>query len=381
MTFKRLIAGSLLGAMVIGLLPNGGYAQRRGEVVEEILRGFIEVQIEKDRRKAVERQQLHDRQRHLPPPVRPNTTAGASIEVRRYRAKLGQISQQSQALTLTMQKSAVRVRGIQPLMNDALTIKTRARLMYEKSTQVNDISLLREEYCELDCEWRELAFQLQQLRGLDATTLAHTRQLTAYSDDMCDLLELEPQFDREAVFRLAVETCAHLESLVEDIEFELYDVPGSPMLVRECRGLTEQSRRVGSLVNRATYDELITKYSTFVSDWRTFAAKLYPHHNVQCDRSIRRIHSCNQQVFEQLWTPLAIDRQYLRYVSHAMADEVNRLFENMTVKTLVQMPGAKQQSILQTARALYGHCEHYCECVDGDRPMNELLTDYIAIDR
>jgi hypothetical protein len=109
--------------------------------------------------------------------------------------------------------------------------------------------------------------------------------------------------------------------------------------------------------------------------------KLYPHHNTYCDRSIRRIHSCHQELFEQLWTPLAIDRDYLRYISHAMADEVNSLFENMTNKSLVQMSPAEQQAVLQTARELYGYCEHYCHCVDNDNPLNDLMSDYIKIDR
>jgi hypothetical protein len=252
--------------------------------------------------------------------------------------------------------------------------------MYEEARRAQDVSLLRDQYCDLDCRWRELSFRLQQLRGLDGTTLGYVRQMTGYCDDLCRVLELEPQFDREAVFRLTVETTAHLETLLDDIHSELYDVNGVAGIVRECRGLTEHSRRLGRFANEAAYDELNTKYLTFVSDWRKFAAKLYPQQNRYCDRSIRRIHSCNQRVLEQLWTPLAIDRDYLRYISHSMAGEVSGMFENITIGSLVQLPPAEQQSLLQLARELNGHCDYFRGCVDNNSPLNELMVAYRRID-
>ncbi len=366
-------------AIVMSSLPSFALAQQRGDFVEGVLRGLLESQIEKERHKTRERQQFDDRWRHGQEP-RPPRDLAVPVEVQAYRTKLAAFAEQSASLTAALQQSAGRVRGIRPLMTDALKLKTRAALMYEKSQRIQDLALLAEEYCDLDCQWRELSFRLQQLRGLDATSLTFIRQLNGSCDDLCRLLELRPQFDREAVFRMAIETTTHLTTLLEDIQLELGGLNEAAALVRECRGLAEQCRRLGRLANDAAYDDLITRYSTFVSDWRRYAVKLYPYQNRYCDRGIRRIRSCNQQVFERLWTPLGIDRDYLRYVSQSLAEEVDALFDKMTVKSLVKIPPADQQAVLQLARDLYGQCEIYCECVRNNSPLNDLMTHYMQID-
>jgi hypothetical protein len=384
MNEKRSIGQAILALLVVAQLPSGAYAQRRGELVEGLLRSFLESQLENERDQAIHKQELQDRQRHGPklePPAPRRPGAPAPANVQAYRAKLGLLANQSAGLTVAMQKSSSRVRGVQTLMPAALTLKTRSAVMFQQSTKIQDLSLLREEYRNLDSDWRTLSFQLERLGGLDAATHTHVRQMNRHCDELCSLLELESQFDREEVFTLSVETTTHLKTLIEDIEFELYAVKDSPILARECRGLAEQSRRVAAMVNVASYEELVTNCSSLVSNWRRFAVKLYPHKNSHCARSIRRIHIANQQVFEQLWTPLALDRDYLRFVSHEMSDQVNALFENMSVRTLVELPASEQQALLQTARELYGLCEHYCQCVDGNSSLHELVSDYRQIDQ
>ena len=389
MSCMRSLAGLSVVAMVCGFLPQHALAQRRGELVEGLLRTFVESQLQRDRQKAFERQQALQQQQMLdrhgyphvakPPAAATTPRISVSPQVNAYRTNLRSFASQSASLADGLQKSVVSVRGVRPLMADALKLKAASAIMYEQSQKSHDLALLREEYCGLDCQWREMSFQLQQLRGLDSNTTGCIRQLDGYSDGICDLLGLEPQFDREAVFRLTVETTAHLGTLLDDIQYELYGLEGTDSLAGECRGLAEQARRLSGITSDASYDELITKYSSFVSDWRRFAAGVYRFENTHCDRSIRRIRTCNRRVFGQLWTPLSIDRAYLTHVSHQLSQEVDLLFENMTVKALVQMPAATQQAVLTTARDMFSHCQEYCACVDNNSPLNDLMTDYIEI--
>ena len=372
-----------LVAVAIVFLPPPVRAQRRGEIVEGLLRGFLEVQLKKERQKSLERQQAADRYRHIPPPSVPGSPrpapARVSPEIQASRTTLNQFARQSAALADGMHPSLARVRGARPLMADVLRLKTTAALMYGQAQKSSDFALLREEFGCLDCQWRDLSFQLQQLRGWDANTIGQIRQLDGCCDRLCRVMELEPQFDREAVFRLSVETTAYLTTLLDDIQYELYGRPGAAPLVGECRRLVEQSRRMSGLASGAPYDDLLTKYAAFVSNWRTFAAEVYAFENPYCGRSVRRIRSCNRGVFDRLRRPLPIDRTYLTHVSHMIAYEVDLLLENMTVKALVQMPPNNQQAVLDTARQLYGQCSHYCDCVEKDSTLNDLMMDYIEI--
>ena len=300
-------------ASIASGLNRTAHAQRGEEVVEGLLRGFIQVQLQKDRKKAIERQQAQDRHRHpvrqpaLQPAPAPRPNSGVSPQLVQYRSMLNSFAVRSASLSDGLRRSSGRVRGVRTLMPAVLKFRTTAALTHQQSAQANDLSLLREEYCQLDCQWRNLSFQLQQVQGLDATTLSHARQLDAYSKGSCSLLGLEPQFNRQQVFRLTVQTTTHLGTLLEDIHLELYGSAGAAALASECRALEAQAGRLDHLVGEVSYNDLVTKYSSFVSDWRRFASKLYPFENRQCDRSIRRIHNCNQQLFEQLWLTASID--------------------------------------------------------------------------
>ena len=383
MSCIRLLAGCLTMTLLCGPLAPDTRAQKPGEFVESVFRGFLEAQMERERQAARDRQEELDRHRYpygkQPPAVPIGPRVPVSPELQTYRTTLGSFAGHSTSLAAGLQRSTAGVRGLQPLMTDVLKLKTTASLLNERARQVNDFALLRQEYGGLDCQWHDLAFQLEQLRGLNSASLASIQQLDLHSDRICRLLGLEPQFDRDAVIRLSVETAAHLDTLLDDVEYELYGLEGSDSLARECRGLAEQCRRLSGIAGGASYDELVTKYSSFVSDWRTFAARLYPFDNAYCDRSVRRIRSCNRRAFERLWTPLSIDRIYLVYLSEQLAREVDSLFDNMTVKSLVQMPAVGQQAVLSTASELYTHCQRYRECVGNNSPLGDLMSDYMQI--
>jgi hypothetical protein len=385
--FRSALLCSLALSVTFTVAPNA-CAQRGEDVVEGLLRGFLQSKLDKDRRKALERQQAADRQRQpvRQPALNPNTqprprpVAGASPQLQQYRSTLDSFAIRSASLSDGLQRSSGRVRGVRTLMPGILKLKTTAALMRQSAGQTNDLSLLREEYCQLDCQWREMSFRLQQLRGLDAATLAHARQLDAYCKSNCALMELEPQFNRAQVFRLTVQATTHLGTLLEDVDFELFGLQGAGSLPGECRSLQAQCRRLSHMVADVSYNDLVTKYSSFVSDWRRFGSKLYQYENRLCDRSIRKIRACNHQLFQQLWLTASIDRAYLQYVSHQMEREVDALFENMTVKALVQLQPAQQQVVLNSARDLYANCHEYCECVKRNVSLNELMTQYSKID-
>ncbi len=384
MDCRRRVVGALQVAVLLVLVPEAAWAQRRGELIEGLVRGFIESQLEKERRKTLQRQQAAQRGPQLQPPQyhaerRGDPRQSVSSNVQQYRRTLSAFARETDSLAGGLQQSVVRVRGVRPLMPEVLKVKATAAVLARHSQEDHRLPLLRQQYCELDCQWRNLSFRLRQLQGLSRPAAAQIRQLDGYSHEICELLQLEPQFDRKKVFRLMVEASAHLDHLLDDILFELSALPEAEPLAGQCRGLAEQCRRLSRASDEMAYDQLMTKYSAFVSDWRKFATKVYPLENVRCDRSLRRIHRCTAQIFEQLWVPPTIDRAYLRHLSEQLALEVDSLFENMTVKALVQLPVDQQQEVLTMARRLYSRCERYCECVSGDSPLNDLRSEYIQI--
>lgn len=380
MSSRNSLVGTLL-AITLALVSPSAQAQR-GERVEGLLRGFLELQMQKERQKAIERQRALEQQRNQQP-ARPSPASPirveASPQMQSYRSSLGAFSTQANTLANALEQSSVDVRGVRSLMPEMLKLKTTAAIMHEHARETHDLDLVRDSYRDLDNQWRNLSFQLQQLRGIDSTTTGFIRKLDGHCDSICNLFHLKHQFNRGAILRLAFQTEAHLRTLLESIEYDLYDRDGAEPLASKCRGLAEQCRRLGVFVSDASYDDVITKYSSFVTDWRTLATELYPYQDPHCSRCIRRIRTCNQQVFEQLRLPLSIDRAYLSHVSRGLSEEVNSLFENMTIRSLIQLPPAQQQAMLSAARELYGQCEHYCKCVEQNAPLDDLMSDYIAI--
>ena len=68
---KKWLPVAMIAVSAFACLAQTARAQRRGEVVEGLLRGFLEVQLERERQKALERQELADRHRHHPEPYLP----------------------------------------------------------------------------------------------------------------------------------------------------------------------------------------------------------------------------------------------------------------------------------------------------------------------
>ncbi|MDP6446243.1 MAG: hypothetical protein QGG36_00230 [Pirellulaceae bacterium] len=375
MNYRHWTAPALL-ALWLAIFPCVAAAQQ-GNRVEGLLRTFLEMQLQKEREKALARQRALNPNPTAP---RPPTPGRVSSQMQTFRSSMGALSKQANALTNDLQRSSARVRGIRPLMPDALKLKTTSTIMYEQSLKTHDLTLVRDSYRNLDSQWRHLSFQLQQLTGLDASTVSTIRSMDGYCDRLCEVLQLNRQFDRGVVFRQAVRTEAHLRTLSENIEYDLHGL-NVQTLASECRGLSEQCRRLSDFVTDGSYDDIVTKYSSFVTDWREFAAKLYPYQDPHCDRCIRRIRASNHETFKHLRLSPSIDRAYLSYVSQRLRREVNLLFEQMTIKALVQLPPTQQQVVLATARDLYGTCEHYCECVENNAPLNDLVADYAKIDK
>ena len=91
------------------LIPNTAFGQRRGELVEGLLRGFLEVKLEKERRKALERERVRERQRKRAAQTPKNSKLPPVVSD--YRTQLRGFAAQSAALAQSMQRSVGRVRS------------------------------------------------------------------------------------------------------------------------------------------------------------------------------------------------------------------------------------------------------------------------------
>ncbi len=379
MSCKRILLGFLCIALTMVLAPRTVRSQRNA--VEGLYRGFVVSRVEKDRQQVLQRQRASDWHRRTfstpTPTVQPTA---ASPQLLQYRGALRTFATNTAALANSLQRVSSTIRGVRPLMGDLLKVKTTAAVMYEQSQKSNDLNVLREQYRGLDSEWRALSFRLQKLPGLDSNTGGQIHQLDRHSDAICTFFQIPRQFDRMSTSRLASETSGYLRALLDDIEIELQGQPNANGFAGECRGLAEQCQRLSVVAVDATYDDLVTKYSSFVSDWRKFAAKLYPFENPSCDRRMRRIRHGNQLAFQKLRLQPSIDRAYLAHVSRQMEREVSSLLDNMSVKTLLQLSSTQQQALLTTSRQLHVRCQHFRQRVDNNSPLKDLIADVTYID-
>ena len=394
----RLLVG-VLSFLFLGAFCKPVPAQQR-PILEALFKTLMESQLEREEQRQVESRRRHDHRHHghavgqgavviesgplqsgrTVVPGRPTvvTESVALPALVTVRTTIDEYVTHCDQLTSRLQNNS-QLRGIRPILAKSLKLRNRARLLQKKCRQTNDIEYITAAYRQLDAEWRALSFEIQCVPEIQQQCVTFVTQLDNHCDRICSTLAVQPQFDRHRLLQLQSQATAYIETLLDDIEFELHGTPDCDNLLTDGRRLQESIRHQTHFVETATYDEVVRRFTEFVSEWRQFTPRLYPYQNPTIQRRLARIRACGQEISATLWMPPTVDRAYLGYLADITTHEISSMFQHMTVQALLQLPIDEQREILMTARNLHGQCQQYSAGVTGNVSLVDLRNRFEGI--
>lgn len=278
-------------------------------------------------------------------------------------------------LTSLLTGEVNRSPGVRGLINDALQIRAAAAVLAQKAARENDIRRLIAEFEPVDRNWRVLAYRLEQLRELSSTTRDSIRTVNDADRTLGQLLQLQPQFDRNALMQQTAALTADLHNLLEDVEIELdRSSQREEMLLAGHRVQQQAIQMSTTLYGNTSYDAVASEYQKFRTLWYPFAARLRPFENRYLERSVRRIRAADQAMHELLWLPQTIDRQQLLHLASVLRKDVDQFFLRASLRVLITIP--ESQYVLSTASEFYGTVENFTDYVSGGSDQDVLVEEF-----
>jgi hypothetical protein len=361
-------------SLVVAVLSGGAIevargqsrSDRRGEMVDGILRALIESQLG---REEIER-------RHGPqhrPPVRQPTTD--SPQMRDVRSTLLGFSQESSGLITALRHEERYSPSVRPLLVDAIAVKAASDVLAQKSAQVRSEQLLMDDVQNLDRQWRILSHRLGQTPALGAPSQAHVSRLDGYDQKLCQLCKITPQLDAAATIGLAMALITNLENLQEDVGIDLRDRNDRDAILSEGRTMQVQMEQVAAAVSRgAPRADVVARYQQGYAQWQQFAAKIGSVESESVARNIHRIDQINGQMHELLWLEQSVDRGTLKHLASYLERGVDKLFRFVPVSVLLSTQDPEQG--ITTAREFRELCRSLSKSSGSNAGMDDLQWDF-----
>ncbi|MCL4202846.1 MAG: hypothetical protein KJ000_10135 [Pirellulaceae bacterium] len=348
---------------VLTLAPSVVQAQtprdQRRELVEGLLRTFLEAQIEKNLRP----------DRPAPPPQ------AIPADLVKAREALSGFAREAKQLYELLQAESVRNATARQYLPDMMRVAAQAGVLADQSTRIYDVQLLGREFRDLDRQWRLLSYRLDQADGLARLCSPSVRRLDGFAAALGQLCGIQPQTDYRELLRQTDALNADLQRLVDEIEIGLGRTRDAQMLQFQGRRIQQQVRLLANLIAQQTSrTAIVAEFQRYQQSWQPFAASLWPLGQRNLERTLRSIEETDRQIHELLWLPVPINRQHLQHLTEVLMDRVDELLDRVTLRVLMELRGA--ENVLNTAGEFHGVCEHFAGVVVQRGTPVELRQEY-----
>ena len=368
-------AGGSLFALASNSFAQGTPAQRTTytrDQTRDMIKDYEDSMIDRNttRRRAVD-----DRAFPNPP------TGGITAELKLLRPLIRDFSNDASQLTYALNEQIRQTPALRTLYTDALRVSAEAVGLDKRAGQVNDHRMLTEEFQTLDADWRELAYRMEGVRGLQAETRDLIANLNDGGEQIRKSLNMQPQLNRQQLYLKTASLAGDLDNLLDDINAELgrskngqqYAMQGSRVR-QEVLGLAALSRD-----DQADTALVVDEYKRVEAMWLPLAVKLQAEDNSYLERSLRRITRTSGEIHQLLLLPQKVDKQQLVYLTSALKKDIDEFFERTPLILVMHLPKAK--SALATADQFYGVCEHFVDVVNNGTNVDEVLDSFKYIEQ
>lgn len=172
-----------------------------------------------------------------------------------------------------------------------------------------------------------------------------------------------------------------MQTLEDDLT--LCSLPRSRVdsLTSNCRLLRQRLVQEAERVDRATYEQTVSRFSDFAARYANFASTISKIDDPHLQLRLDRIAQCGTETYALLWmTPPepAID---MTHVAGHLLQSVDSLLNQLNFGSLIGLPQRDQIEVLNLGRSLRSGAEHFRDEASQGVGRRELLTCIGDVDR
>lgn len=314
------------------------------------------------------------------PASTPTPSSAVTPEMRQVRPLIRSFSETASQLTYSMNDQLSRAPALRSLYSDALTVSAEAIGLDRHAGQHNDHHLLLDDFEQLDADWRELAYKLQNVRGLPAETRDLVANLNSLDQQIRKSLNTQPQVNRQELALEAAGLAGDLQNLQEDISAELGRSQAAQQLMMQAGKARQQILTVVSMCRDTQLDSaiLVREFKQFEAGWQPLATRLQAEDNRYLERDIRRISLSVSKIHQLLLLPQSIDKAQLVFLAATLKKDIDEFFARTPLILVMHLP--KSGRALATADQFYGVCEHFVDQVNRGENYDELVDSFRYIE-
>lgn len=433
---RRLIVTSLSLAMIAAVLPSSATAQD-GSFIEGLFRTITAAKAAKEREQQAERErELRQRREksvkpnpqdvRVPTSIFPPGPGGQApsfgpsrvsprqtktlpprqpTEARRPTSPRDQRRSDPRSIRVQSQAAADFVNGLVSLatsadamveairatpnpspslraqLPDAYRLVADCQALLDRCDGLSDVTTLRDEYADIDARWRKLSFELRAIDSLGGQVRDPLRQCDRTCSSIAKQLGIQPQFDRRALRDVMITAATHLQTLEDDLT--LCRLPRSRVdsLTSSCRLLRQRLVQEAERVDRASYEETVTRFTEYVGRFGNFASAIATIDDPHVQRRMDRIAQCGTDTYALLWMTPPEPTIDMTHAAGHLLQSVDTLLNQMNFGTMIGMPQNEQIEVLNLGRSLRAGAEHFKQVAAQGVGRGELVTCLSEVDR
>lgn len=381
MTFSTRIL--FLSALWLSSIILTGQAEaqtdQRMKFVEGLFRTIIEARSQRNR-------QVPGIQ--PPVPVAPSNPAvpapAVPSEVQLYQARIAAYAGETNKLANSMGRAAAQTPALRSYLPEIYAVRSQALLLQQNAAAVHSLAAVEPGFRTLDIAWRDLAYRMKSDRRLDGSCRNSIKNLDQFGNDLCGILGIQADFDRVQATLISAQASAYSDSLLDVLQYELYNQPGCDALIKEGREQMELGRQFASNVTGYSLPEATDAFQQWSISWRQYSAKLqHAFRNAQNARLIRAIghvRRSQNQLYDLMRIERPIDYDYIDYLSAQCRQASDDLFRNLPMQTLAGLPRNQLDVVFQAERTLSRQFGEFCKSVSKAPNYDRVVGEFVSLE-
>jgi hypothetical protein len=330
----RIFTLVVLTGVIVSSADRPCFAQERRDFVESLLRGLIDTQLDRARR----RDDLPDP--FQPRDQRPDRDARRpTAEMQQLRPILATFAQEAAGFAAAISNEARRSPELRRYVADAVQLQAEATATSQQAQTHNDHRAVLPDLQQLSSDWLTLSHQLEGRPVLSGQARQVMRRLARLDQQYRDLLQIEPQLNNADLVREAYALDAHVQDLIEQLDSGRYrGSDGRQLRFQLGRHHHEVSYFAQLVARGARFEQVVQEYTDLYQTWRNQQPGLQQVRSSAIARSVRQIEDSHRIVHDLLGLEFGMNEDMLLHLVHETVDELNLLKREITLEHLLALP-------------------------------------------
>lgn len=314
-------------------------------------------------------------------PDRRNLNGQGQVDVKSIRPLIRAFSDSMTQLTYALNDQTSQLPGARQIYAEALRLSGAAVGINKRSEKYGVDGAMLDDLQQLDADWRELAYQMENLRGLSGDSRALVDDINDADHKIRQAIGMQPQLDRRQLNLKVAGLAADLENLQEDIASELGNSHDSQTYRRS---ISRVRQAVLSLVatlrdDRSDTASIVDDYKQFESMWAPLAGKLSAEEDRYIERGIQRVAMSSGEIHRLLLLPQKVDQSQSAYLAKSLKKDIDEFFERTPLILVMHLPNSKLA--LPVADQFYATCARFVEVVSHSQDQAEIQDSFRKIEQ